>query len=300
MQKYISALNFIMNRGFDKSDRTGTGTRSVFGYQMQFDLQQGFPLLTTKKLHWKSIVHELLWMLSGSTDVKDLQRHGVTIWDEWADKDGSLGPVYGWQWRHWGWDIAGPGIDQIAKAVELLKNNPDSRRNVVSAWNVSDLGRMALEPCHMMFQLWTRPLRLEERVKWCYDTKGRRLFVEDLSATQLDEAGVPRLALSLHMYQRSADAFLGVPFNIASYALLTHMFAHVTNMVPSILTISYGDLHIYHNHFDQVIQQRARRPQAPPWVTLNKDVKNISSFQFSDISLHNYNPLPAIAAPVAV
>lgn len=264
MKQYLDLLNHIMTHGTDKSDRTGTGTRSVFGYQMRFDLSRGFPLLTTKKLHLRSIIHELLWFLKGDTNVKYLQDNGVRIWNEWADENGDLGHVYGYQWRSWP-DYNGGTIDQIAKAVETIKHNPDSRRIMVSAWNVADIDSMALPPCHALFQF--------------YVADGR---------------------LSLQLYQRSADCFLGVPFNIASYALLLMMVAQVTGLEPGEFIHTLGDAHIYTNHFEQVREQLSRTPRALPRMVINPDVKDIFGFRYEDFTLEGYDPLPHIAGKVSV
>ena len=264
MQQYLNLLQHIMDQGTDKSDRTGTGTRSVFGYQMRFNLQEGFPLVTTKKLHLKSIIYELLWFLNGDTNVKYLNDHNVSIWDEWANENGDLGPVYGKQWRSWeGAD--GKVYDQLAEAVHLIKTNPDSRRIIVNAWNVGDLPKMALSPCHALFQF--------------YVADGK---------------------LSCQLYQRSADAFLGVPFNIASYALLTMMMAQVTGLKPGDFIHSFGDLHIYNNHFEQVKLQLTRTPFPLPAMRLNPDVKDLFDFRFEDFTLENYQSHPHIKGVVAV
>lgn len=250
--------------GHQKGDRTGTGTISTFGYQMRFDLSEGFPLLTTKKVHLKSVIYELLWFLAGDTNVKYLQDHGVRIWNEWADPDGNLGHIYGYQWRSWpGYD--GEFIDQITEAVETIKHNPDSRRVIVSAWNVADLKRMNLPPCHAFFQF--------------YVADGR---------------------LSLQLYQRSADSFLGVPFNIASYALLTMMMAQVCGLRPGDFIHTLGDAHIYNNHFEQVEEQLSRTPRALPVMRINPEVKSIFDFRYEDFTLENYDPLPHIKAAVSV
>ncbi len=264
MKQYLQLLRHIMTEGTDKNDRTGTGTRSVFGYQMRFDLADGFPLLTTKKLHLKSIIHELLWFLKGDTNVKYLQDNGVRIWNEWADENGDLGHVYGFQWRSWP-DYNGGFIDQISEAVETIKHNPDSRRIIVSAWNVADLPDMKLPPCHALFQF--------------YVADGR---------------------LSLQLYQRSADSFLGVPFNIASYALLLMMVAQVTGLQPGEFVHTLGDAHIYRNHFEQVEEQLSREPRKLPRMVLNPDVKDIFSFTYDDFRLEDYDPLPHIAGKVSV
>lgn len=264
MQQYLGLLQHIINSGTDKSDRTGTGTRSVFGYQMRFDLQKGFPLVTTKKLHLKSIIYELLWFLKGDTNIKYLNDHQVSIWDEWADARGDLGPVYGKQWRSWeGTD--GKVYDQLSEAVRLIKTNPDSRRIIVNAWNVADLPDMALSPCHALFQF--------------YVADGK---------------------LSCQLYQRSADAFLGVPFNIASYALLTMMVAQVTGLQPGEFIHSFGDLHIYNNHFEQVKLQLSRSPYPLPTMRLNPAVDDLFNFSFEDFTLEHYKSHPHIKATVAV
>ncbi len=264
MQQYLHLLKHILTNGTRKDDRTGTGTLSVFGYQMRFDLQQGFPLLTTKKLHLKSIVHELLWFLSGSTNIAPLKANGVSIWNEWADAHGELGPVYGHQWRSWPTPDGGH-IDQIAQVVQSLRHNPDSRRHVVSAWNVADIDRMALPPCHMMFQF--------------YVANGR---------------------LSCQLYQRSADTFLGVPFNIASYALLTLMMAQVCSLQPGEFIHTLGDAHIYLNHIEQAQLQLSREPRPLPTMRINPSVNDIFGFAYSDFELADYNPHPHIKADVAV
>ncbi|MEO7801745.1 MAG: thymidylate synthase [Ginsengibacter sp.] len=270
MQQYLNLLEHIINSGIDKSDRTGTGTRSVFGYQCRFDLNDGFPLVTTKKLHVKSIIYELLWFLKGDTNIKYLSEHGVRIWDEWADENGNLGPVYGKQWRSWqGAD--GKVVDQISELIQQLKSNPDSRRLIVSAWNVGELPEMKLMPCHCMFQFYTSPP----------DMSGKR-------------------KLSCQLYQRSADVFLGVPFNIASYALLTLMIAQVCDMLPGEFIHSFGDVHLYNNHFEQAQLQLTRTPFQLPQIKLNKDVNNIFDFTYSDFELINYQSHPSIKAAVAV
>ena len=264
MKHYIDLLNHVMTNGTLKNDRTGTGTKSVFGYQMRFNLADGFPLLTTKKLHLKSIIYELLWFLNGDTNVHYLQEHGVRIWNEWADENGELGPVYGAQWRSWRCPD-GKFIDQIKEAVDTIKNNPDSRRIIVSAWNVADIPNMKLPPCHALFQF--------------YVADGR---------------------LSLQLYQRSADIFLGVPFNIASYALLLMMMAQVTGLEAGEFIHTLGDAHIYTNHFEQVKEQMSREPRALPKMTLNPEVKDLFSFQYEDFTLSDYNPHPHIKGVVAV
>lgn len=264
MQQYQQLLQHILDNGVHKSDRTGTGTISTFGYQMRFDLQKGFPLVTTKKVHLKSIIHELLWFLKGETNIASLKEAGVSIWDEWADENGELGPVYGKQWRSW----EGPNgevIDQISDVIAQIKKNPDSRRLIVSAWNVADLPKMALMPCHTIFQFY-----------------------------------VAENKLSCQLYQRSADIFLGVPFNIASYALLTLMIAQVCDLEPGEFIHTFGDVHIYSNHLEQVKLQLSREPYPLPTMKLNPAVKEIFEFRFDDFSLENYQSHPAIKAPVAV
>ncbi|HEX7816113.1 thymidylate synthase [Dyella sp.] len=264
MRAYLDLLRHVLEHGTEKSDRTGTGTRSVFGWQMRFDLSQGFPLVTTKKLHLKSIIHELIWFLRGETNIAYLKEHGVSIWDEWADEQGELGPVYGKQWRAWP-KADGGAVDQIAWVVDEIRRNPDSRRLIVSAWNVSDLPRMALMPCHTMFQF--------------YVANGR---------------------LSCQLYQRSGDIFLGVPFNIASYALLTHMIAQVCGLQPGDFVHTLGDAHLYNNHVEQAREQLSRDPRPLPRLVLNPDVRSVFDFRFQDIAIEGYAPHPAIRAPVAV
>lgn len=291
MKQYLELLNDVLTNGKQKGDRTGTGTLSVFGRQLRFNLNEGFPLVTTKKIHWKSVVHELLWMISGSTNVKDLQKHGVTIWNEWADKDGELGPVYGSQWRKWygidrdffintdnfqdeqlrdGLFYKDFEIDQLDNAINLLKEDPDSRRILVSAWNVLDIDNMKLPPCHFCYQFYSSK-----------EDNGRRY-------------------LSCHMNMRSVDTFLGLPFNIASYALLTHLVAKVTNHEVDKLIISLGDTHIYNNHIDQVKLQLSRKPLHLPEVILNPSISDIDKFTFEDIELIDYKYHPHIKAKVSV
>jgi thymidylate synthase len=264
MRPYLDLLRHVLEHGTEKTDRTGTGTVSVFGAQLRFDLEAGFPLVTTKKVHLKSIIHELLWFLKGDTNIKYLQDNGVSIWNEWARADGDLGPVYGHQWRSWP-AADGRHIDQIAQVLEQLKKNPDSRRMIVSAWNVADLDKMALMPCHAFFQF--------------YVAGGK---------------------LSCQLYQRSADMFLGVPFNIASYALLTLMIAQVCGLKPGDFVHTFGDTHIYLNHMDQVKEQLSREPRPLPQMKLNPAVKDLFAFRYEDFTLENYDPHPAIKAPVAV
>jgi len=264
MQQYLDLLQYILDTGVQKHDRTGTGTISTFGYQMRFDLQKGFPLVTTKKVHTKSIIHELLWFLKGDTNIAYLKENGVSIWNEWANENGELGPVYGKQWRSWeGKD--GKVVDQISDLVKQIKSNPDSRRLIVSAWNVTELPEMALMPCHTLFQF--------------YVANGK---------------------LSCQLYQRSADVFLGVPFNIASYALLTLMIAQVCDLEPGEFVHTFGDVHIYNNHMEQVKLQLSRTPFPLPIMKLNPSIKNIFDFKFEDFTLENYQSHPAIKAPVAV
>ncbi|MDR0481342.1 MAG: thymidylate synthase [Gallionellaceae bacterium] len=264
MRQYLDLMQHVLDHGVTKSDRTGTGTRSVFGYQMRFDLAQGFPLVTTKKCHLKSIIHELLWFLQGATNIRYLKENGVSIWDEWADESGELGPVYGKQWRSW---LASDGrvIDQISEVIAQIKKNPDSRRLIVSAWNVGEIDQMALAPCHAFFQF--------------YVADGK---------------------LSCQLYQRSADIFLGVPFNIASYALLTMMVAQVCGLKYGDFVHTFGDAHLYSNHMEQVALQLSRQPRALPTMKINPAVKDIFAFKYEDFTLEGYDPWPAIKAPVAV
>lgn len=264
MQQYLKLLDHILENGNQKGDRTGTGTLSCFGYQMRFDLSKGFPVCTTKKLHLRSIIHELLWFLSGDTNIKYLKENGVRIWDDWADDNGDLGPVYGYQWRSWP-TSAGESVDQISRLVEMIKTNPNSRRLVVSAWNCEFIEDMALPPCHTMFQF--------------YVADGK---------------------LSCQLYQRSADTFLGVPFNIASYALLTLMLAQVCDLEPGDFVHTFGDVHLYNNHIEQAKLQLTREPTALPQLKINPNVKNIFDFKFEDFELLNYDPMPHIKAEVSV
>lgn len=264
MQQYLQLLQYILDNGIFKADRTEVGTLSIFGYQMRFDLQKGFPLLTTKKLHLKSIIHELLWFLSGDTNIKYLHENGVTIWDEWADENGDLGPIYGYQWRSWP-TPDGKHIDQIAQVVEEIKKNPNSRRLIVTAWNPAHIHKMALPPCHVLFQFY-----------------------------------VAKDSLSCHLYQRSGDVFLGVPFNIASYSLLTMMIAQVCDLKPGYFIHSFGDVHLYVNHIEQAKLQLSREPRQLPIMKINPEVKDIFSFRYEDFTLEGYNPHPPIKAEVAV
>jgi thymidylate synthase len=271
MKQYLDLLRHVTEQGIKKNDRTGTGTQSCFGYQMRFDLAKGFPLVTTKKLHLKSIIYELLWFLKGDSNIAYLNEHGVRIWDEWANANGDLGPVYGKQWRSWpGAD--GKQIDQISDLIQQIKTNSDSRRLIVSTWNVAELSQMALMPCHVLFQFYVAP----------------------------PESEGSRRRLSCQLYQRSADVFLGVPFNIASYALLTLMIAQVTNLDLGEFIHSFGDVHLYNNHREQAALQLSRTPNPLPQMKLNPEVKNIFDFRFEDFSLENYNPHPSIKAQVAV
>jgi len=264
MRQYLDLLQHILDHGVQRGDRTGTGTKSAFGYQMRFDLADGFPLLTTKKLHLRSIIYELLWFLRGETNIRYLKENGVSIWDEWADENGELGPVYGRQWRSWQ-TASGECVDQITNLIETIRRDPDSRRLIISAWNVGEVTKMALPPCHVLFQF--------------YVAGGR---------------------LSCQLYQRSADVFLGVPFNIASYALLTMMIAQVTDLAPGEFIHTFGDVHLYSNHFEQTQKQLAREPRDLPTMRINGDVQSIFDFKFEDFELTDYDPHPHISAPVAV
>ena len=279
MKQYLDILNRILTEGTQKGDRTGTGTISIFGTQSRYNLADGFPLLTTKKLHLKSIIYELLWFLQGDTNVKYLQEHGVRIWNEWADENGELGPVYGHQWRSWP-DYKGGTIDQIQYVIDQLKNNPDSRRMIVSAWNVAEVNEMALPPCHTIFQFYTAPIADSQELT----ANGQK----------------PKRRLSLQLYQRSADTFLGVPFNIASYALLLQMMAQVCDMVPGDFIHTTGDTHLYLNHLEQARLQLTREPRPLPTMKINPDVKNLFDFHYEDFELEGYDPHPHIKAEVSV
>ncbi|RYU89930.1 thymidylate synthase [Mucilaginibacter terrigena] len=273
MKQYLDLMQHVMENGAQKHDRTGTGTLSVFGYQMRFNLQDGFPMVTTKKLHLKSIIHELIWFLTGDTNIQYLKDNGVRIWDEWADENGNLGPVYGYQWRSWPTPDGGH-IDQITQVVDQIKNNPDSRRMMVSAWNVADVNQMALPPCHSLFQFYVQPADASKG-----ETRGK---------------------LSCQLYQRSADIFLGVPFNIASYALLTMMMAQVCDLDYGDFIHTFGDAHIYNNHLEQARLQLSRDPRPLPTMKINPDVKDIFGFKYEDFTLENYDPHPHIKGVVAV
>ncbi|EBZ2963311.1 thymidylate synthase [Salmonella enterica subsp. enterica serovar Enteritidis] len=337
MKQYQDLMAEVFAKGTPKKDRTGTGTLSIFGHQMRFNLQEGFPLVTTKRCHLRSIIHELLWFLKGDTNIQYLKDNGVTIWDEWADKNGDLGPVYGKQWRAWtahdevhtgnkkiiaemeedGWEEAGyreasmlltKDIDQIAKVMDQLKNDPDNRRIIVSAWNVADLDDMALAPCHAFFQFYTREMSLDERVQWA-EENDNELWSDYIHATFVDEntrlgwldkAGVPTRKLSCQLYQRSADVFLGVPFNIASYALLIHMFAQQANMAVGDFVWTGGDVHLYSNHLEQARTQLGRTPRALPKLIIKRKPDSIFDYKFEDFDIEGYDPHPAIKAPVAI
>ncbi|EBS0563310.1 thymidylate synthase [Salmonella enterica subsp. enterica serovar Muenchen] len=343
MKQYQDLMAEVFAKGTPKKDRTGTGTLSIFGHQMRFNLQEGFPLVTTKRCHLRSIIHELLWFLKGDTNIQYLKDNGVTIWDEWADKNGDLGPVYGKQWRSWPviravpyeqfneltaagyedldagtWSMdencslyfIGKTIDQISKVIDQLKNDPDNRRIIVSAWNVADLDDMALAPCHAFFQFYTRELDFDERLRWlevnnftqyCKPTFSND-SIDDLDKlhSRLDEFDVPRRSLSCQLYQRSADVFLGVPFNIASYALLIHMFAQQANMVVGDFVWTGGDVHLYSNHLEQARTQLGRSPRPLPKLIIKRKPDSIFDYKFEDFEIEGYDPHPAIKAPVAI
>jgi thymidylate synthase len=322
MEQYKNLVREIQNNGVSKGDRTGTGTKSIFGHQMRFDLEKdGFPLVTVKKTHWPSVVHELLWFLKGDTNVEYLQENGVKIWNEWANENGDLGPVYGKQWVNWGgpkWTQPDPnkgyleehfkkveGINQIQNVIDTLKTNPNSRRMIVSAWNVGELPFMALEPCHAFFQFYTSPLKPFERSDWVKENN----LIDKVNEVEnqfddvmecLDSLGVPKYRLSLQLYQRSADTFLGVPFNIASYSLLLQMIAQCVDMVPSEFIWTGGDCHLYDNHEEQVNELLKRKPKELPTVKLNPEIKDVFDFKYEDIELVDYNPHPLIKGKVAV
>ncbi|QXO09685.1 hypothetical protein pEaSNUABM11_00261 [Erwinia phage pEa_SNUABM_11] len=335
MRQYLNLLETVLAYGREKKDRTGTGTVSMFGGQMRFDLTEGFPLVTTKKVHLRSIIHELLWFLKGDTNIQYLKDNNVTIWDEWADKDGDLGPVYGKQWRSWtahtdmpvfnrkacdeleaeGWEEAGARdsnilytktIDQISKVIDQLKNDPDNRRIIVSAWNVSELDEMALAPCHAFFQFYTRELTLHERALAADINETEAYFLNlnekhrEQYHEELDHLDTPRRSLSCQLYQRSADCFLGVPFNIASYALLTEMVAQQVNMVAEEFIWTGGDVHIYSNHMEQVNEQLTRDPHPLPKLKIKRKPDSIFDYQFEDFEVEGYVSHPAIKAPVAI
>ncbi len=344
MKQYQDLMAEVFAKGTTKKDRTGTGTLSIFGHQMRFNLQEGFPLVTTKRCHLRSIIHELLWFLKGDTNIQYLKDNGVTIWDEWADKNGDLGPVYGKQWRAWtahdevhtgnkkiiaemegdGWEEAGyreasmlltKDIDQIAKVMDQLKNDPDNRRIIVSAWNVADLDDMALAPCHAFFQFYTREMDFEERESWFFDNHDQtkfNYFISGLNSRNLDREAYegeryqyivensPERVLSCQLYQRSADVFLGVPFNIASYALLIHMFAQQANMAVGDFVWTGGDVHLYSNHLEQARTQLGRSPRPLPKLIIKRKPDSIFDYKFEDFEIEGYDPHPAIKAPVAI
>jgi thymidylate synthase len=315
MEQYKKLVREIQNNGVSKGDRTGTGTKSIFGHQMRFDLEKGFPLVTVKKTHWPSVVHELLWFLKGDTNVEYLQENGVRIWNEWADENGDLGPVYGKQWVAWENDMVqysgqkydGEPINQIQNVIDSLKTNPDSRRMIVSAWNVGELPFMALEPCHAFFQFYTEELTEKERYM-CYITTLNKLKTDNIKgSTDKDimegyykEYNIPKRKVSLQLYQRSADTFLGVPFNIASYSLLLQMIAQCVDMVPGEFIWTGGDCHLYDNHVEQVETLLSREPKELPTVELNPHIKDVFEFTYEDIKLVDYDPHPLIKGKVAV
>lgn len=320
MKQYLDMMKHIMCEGMDKDDRTGTGTRSIFGHQMRFKLREGFPLVTTKFTPMRLVTNELLWFLKGNPDISYLHEHNNHIWDEWVKEDGTFGPIYGKQWRSWparrlvnlgegiGWVNADVYIDQLALMVKKLRTNPDDRRNIVSAWNVADVesGEMALPPCHIMFQVYSNPIcagmRGELAAERGYDSQWvwRNSATDEEADLKFDEMGIPRRALSLQVYQRSCDSFLGVPFNIASYALLTHMLAQVTGHMARDLIWTGGDVHIYSNHFEQVEELLKREPRPLPRLSLNEGVKEIDDFTMDDIAVKDYQHHPKIKAAVAV
>ncbi len=303
---YESMLLHILKKGGPKVDRTGTGTWGIHGYQAKYDLANGFPLITTKKIHLKSVIHELLWFLKGESNIKYLKDNKVRIWDEWADENGELGPVYGAQWRKWNGD--GITVDQVSQLIEKLQKDPLGRRHIVSAWNVAEIPKMALSPCHILFQCHVMIMSLQERreyyafLKEAYkqDTHDLYFNIMKMSDDELDECGAPVFKLDLQLYQRSCDVFLGVPFNIASYALLQLMIAQVVNMKPGTFIHDYGDLHIYSDHFDQVVTQLKRAPRDYPIMKLNPNIKDILDFSYNDFTLEKYAPHPEIKAKVSV
>ncbi len=299
MKQYLDLLQHVLDHGTERLDRTGTGTVGVFGYQMRFDLGQGFPVLTTKKLHLRSIIYELLWFLRGDTNIKYLKDHGVSIWDEWADAEGNLGPVYGSQWRSWP-DGRGGTIDQIANVVEQIKTNPYSRRLMVTAWNPAEIEEMALPPCHCLFQFYVEPGSASDKVTEPLSDKVDSAPLSHSATQPLSHPQAPKGRLSCQLYQRSADIFLGVPFNIASYALLTMMMAQVCGLEPGEFVHTFGDAHIYKNHLDQVHLQLTREPRPLPTMRINPEVKDIFGFQYEDFTLENYNPWPHIKGEVSV
>jgi thymidylate synthase len=327
MKQYHDLMRAVLSNGVVKSDRTGTGTKSIFGYQTRFNLQDGFPLVTTKKLHTKSIIHELIWFLSGKTNIEYLKENGVSIWDEWADENGELGPIYGYQWRSWPGPITGVSLfgetsfvrvdetssveqetfDQITDVINQLKTNPDSRRLIVSAWNVADIPKMKLPPCHALFQFYTRELSLTERVSWWHSQGPEYVSAcelydagTEITTEMCDDVGIPSRALDCQLYQRSADIFLGVPFNIASYALLTHMIAQQVDMVAGEFVWTGGDCHLYFNHMEQVELQLSRDLKPLPKLVIKRKPESIFDYKFEDFEIIGYDPHPAIKAPVAV
>ncbi len=323
MRQYLDLLQRVMNEGVDKGDRTRTGMRELFGAQMRFDLSNGFPLVTTKKMFLKGIIHELLWFLKGDTNIKYLNDNGVHIWDAWADEAGNLGPVYGSQWRRWtstfarqsemtdAWDVRTKSIDQIANLIEEIKTKPNSRRMIVTAWNPAEVDQMALPPCHCLFQFNVTPYTTDERVAIHKESLAPHISrdmypdhvePEDIEyvTKKLDEIGVPKGKLNCQLYQRSADMFLGVPFNIASYALLTMMVAQVCNLKPGTFIHTFGSAHVYYNHFDQVKEQLTREPLSLPHMEIDPDVKRIDDFKYEDFKLVSYEHHPAIKGKIAV
>ena len=310
MKQYLDLMRHVRDKGVFKEDRTGTGTTSIFGHQMRFDLAEGFPMVTTKKLHLRSIIHELLWFLSGDTNIKYLKDNGVKIWDEWSDENGDLGPIYGHQWRDWGGNSGGShlsdreGIDQIAQVIDQLKNNPDGRRIVVSAWNVYEIDQMKLPPCHCLFQFWSAVLSLQQREKWLVASKKPQMYdcpmTDEGKHERYDRHGVPRRELRCHLYQRSADSGIGIPFNIVQYSILTHMIAQVTNHIATEFVWTGGDVHIYNNHIEQLKGQLGLEPYQSPTLKLNSDVTDIDDFTYEDFEIVGYKSHPIIKMPVAV